>query len=454
MGNIADLQTIKDSKIKSSKIWGLPYGKAEVDTADKFLEAIVQYVGADAHVGILSDLPDDIKWFFRQSPKDPALGKGLARSFVGFTRPWLMPKIEVADQYKHIKPPLIPVKEEKIKESLKLQCSVAIETNLWMEHYIDKDQRDKLVAMLTQTVRSAIYTTICEFFDLFWTTLMLGFSFDNPTLLPYNIKATEADTGKAQGLLKKYQEDMETFAKIVQKEAQKLKNFVWYDPEIFANYSWKADNMIAVVEAKKPTAALNNQKAIIKALYVDGEKKIIISREQSLFAFLSMIKKAIYDLSKRRVASPENWIKYDPSKGATATDELWPCKVPASELCVVISHWDALDLEGIIKIDAKTGQRTISLSEATAGAARIITVDGLPPGFAYVGDKGILNFILVLDHSGQIEHLREEEMQWITNYWINFGSWESIGGKVIAPAKNYNPGGGFLSRYSKEINEA
>ena len=57
--------------------------------------------------------------------------------------------------------------------------------------------------------------------------------------------------------------------------------------------------------------------------------------------------------------------------------------------------------------------RSLNLQDV-AGSIPIVVIEGVPPGFVYVGEDDILSIFVRLNHSGDVFHFREEETQYYT----------------------------------------
>lgn len=165
MANIADI--FKPVELKSSKFTGLPLGKADSVSGNTFLNTITNYLLVSPHKGLRSKLPDEVEYFFMSPDQAAALGDSFAMSRTGFTFAYPQPKVEVGDQYKHLKPSLIPVIENKDEFEIKLQSSTAIRVNEFMRHYNKADIPEKIASFVSETTRSAVYNTIVDLFQTF-----------------------------------------------------------------------------------------------------------------------------------------------------------------------------------------------------------------------------------------------------------------------------------------------
>lgn len=165
---MANVKSLIDQEAQVSSLWeGLPLGKDDAESGNRFLSAIVQYLLVNKYSGLMTTLPDSVSMFFRQTPQHPALGSGYARVSLGHALCWVMPKIEVGEQYKHIKPPIIPVREEKMKYEFKLQCSTALAVNQWRDKYINASVHATIVDFMPVYAKAAINNTIVEIFNAF-----------------------------------------------------------------------------------------------------------------------------------------------------------------------------------------------------------------------------------------------------------------------------------------------
>lgn len=445
MPNAVDLLK-RSPDLKSSLFLGLPLGKEDSETGSTFLASIVQYLLTNQYTGLMTSIPEDINRFFRQTPNHPALGQGYARSTIGHALAWPMPKIDIGEQYKHIKPPQLAVREEKMKHEFKFQCSVAIAENQWRDKYINAEVHGKLISFISAHAKGAIVNTVSELFNIFWLSLIgKKYCFDNPALALLEVKATEANKDKSQGLLKAYQEMLHTTAKVVQDETNKFKNYVWYDGEMGAHWMNKADNAVNVSAVAAPNHA--DLKAFAKAVYLKNNTRIPeISREQSLITFLRLIKQTKAELTQLS-PSYRNSVLFDQYTAETAQTKKERVRVNESDLVIVMSQYDYADLSGSLTATGQNANLSMSLSEV-AGGTPVISLPGIPPGYAYIGDNNILNFLTVLDHSGSVFHWREEETQYYSNFWLNFGMFtQEVGGKVIGAVKNFNAGVPFYNKY-------
>lgn len=451
MANIADL--IKAPELKSSKFKGLPLGSADSESGNAFLKACVQYLATNQWTNVLSKLPEEVAMFFRQSPQDPALGEGFAMSRLGHTFCWIQPSIKVGEQYKHLKPPITPVFENKDRADIKLQSSTAIETQQYLSNYNRPEVPNKLVSYIHAHSTSAIYNTINEMFNFFWLNILCAgnnkFIFDRANLVYFHKKLTGSAENTSQKLLEKYQEELEPEFKKFQTRAARIKNFKWYDPALRAYWKDKKDNTIDIKEIKEPDDIGNDQDAFIKKLYTSGgntKKTPTVTRDMSVFAMLTKIRRTITEMTST-TPSYKNHVGFDSKTAVTENTELQLCRCDRKDLIVVVSEWDYDDLVAGVTLTGSSS-KTLNLSSIAEGI-KVIRIAGAPPGFAYVGETWILNLFLRLNHSGEVFHWREEEEQYYTNYWFAISTFtDMVCGAVIAPVGNYTAAAEFYEEYA------
>lgn len=452
MANAVDL--FKGTKLDSTKIVGLPLGKTDSVNGNTWLKTISTWLLFRGNPLVRKELPEEVRYFFMTPEKQVALGDGFAMSRTGFTVAHAGVKISVGDMYKDIKPPMIPVHENKDEFYLELQDEIAIRTNEMMRYYSDLDTRTKIVELITSQVSASINNAIIDYWNAFWCTALSGganFISDNGALILFRKKSTGAD-GTAEGNLKKYQEFSDTNFKLFTDRAKRIKNFRWYDPALNANYFNKADNEIELTDCKKPDMG-NDLKGAIKKLYQANGKTWRVTREQSIAAMLEKIESTIERMTSIQAAF-DNHIEFDTSKEVASTDDVILTRCEKSDLILVVSEWDYKDLVRGVKLIGLADSR-IDLASATAGIKKIIKVPGAMPGFAYIGEDWILNLMTELNRVTQKFHAREEETHWIASYWLRGCSFtKAINGCVIGPCANYTPSREFLNMHSKLIKEA
>lgn len=457
MANISDI--FKQPKLDSTKFLGLPLGKADSDTGNKFITAITQNLLVSPHKGIRANLPDEVEFFFMSAPLDNSLGSGFSMTRTGYSLAWVQPKAEVGDMYKHIKPPKIPVYESKDDFESKLQASVAIRTHEMMRHWNQLHVPTQVVAQIVNQTVATINATIIDFWLGFWITVLgAGKSFvsDAGTLIHFRKKSAAADN-TGQQLLKEYQEAHEKDMQLFITRAKKIKNFRWYDTTTRANW-WNKQDLasIELTECKAPNMGAD-LKTALKALYIKtaANKTTLppVSRAQCLF---SMLKKIEATINRMTTIVPKynNWVGFDSSKEVANNDEVQMTRCDRSDLIIVVSEWDYSDLMNGVSLTGSNND-SASLASVASGVKKIIAVPGALPGFCYIGEDWILKLMIELSKTTQVYHDREEENQWTTNFWLRGCSFDQgINGCVIGPCGNFTAPGEFYEEFSKLLKEA
>lgn len=311
-------------------------------------------------------------------------------SRIGHTFSWIQPSIKVGEQYKHIKPPKIPVFENKDRADIKLQCCTAVETQEFLANYNKPEVPHKLISFIHTHSTSAIYNTINEMFNFFWLNILCAgsnkFIFDRANLQYFHKKLTAAAANTSQKLLQNYQEDLEPEFKKFQTRAQRIKNFKWYNPVLRANWRNKNENSIDIGKVSEPDDLGDTSDKFIKKLYTAGgnsKKTPTATRDMCIFAMLSKIRRTITEMTS---ITPRytNHVGYDSKTTMTENTELQLCRCDRNDLIIVVSEWDYDDLVAGVTL---TGASNKELNlNAIANGIRVIKIAGVPPGFAYIGE--------------------------------------------------------------------
>lgn len=457
MASVPELFKYPEHSIPSKgKLMNMPLDKTTEGTGYKFLKSIVQYMAMNPYTGYGSSIPEDMRMFFRSTPMHPAYGEGFAQTYLGDVLAWECPEIQIGDQYIHIKPPKPPVYEEKVKKYKKLQASIQLEQLQWRDKYIDANQLDKLLNLIPTLIKKTMINTLVRADNFFWVSLAGNKLHSDPKFF-LDVFKKEAEQGNK--LLLNYQGKKQDANKSVKweetsalyalaeeliEEAKKVKNVKYFNPAQVGEWIMKADNKVEVAKVEKPEDVDDFKKYCQKVYLTEDKGKLytITTRTHSIYALLKRIQRSIRELTNP-LGTPTNLVSYDPEAVLDDNSELFPIWCDRSKLVIVCSDWDIDDLESGGQ-DGSNNRLTLS---QVAGGIPVVSKPGIMPGTVYVGDNAVLNYMEMLEHSGQIFHERELEDQWYYNFWIMFGTFEKIAGHLIKAAANYHPGFDFLQEH-------